>query len=106
MINYVHHGICVVQRLIFVVEAAAIGTWIFFRFTLMTSRRLSQLTSKYIVIYTKLLEGLPTQQIAPHEDQDQFFANLFNLEVKNEYLRGELDRLTKESCLGRHKVRC
>ncbi|KAG6897115.1 hypothetical protein C0992_003969 [Termitomyces sp. T32_za158] len=69
----------------------------------MTSRHPSLQVSKYIVIYTKLLEGLPPQQIAPHEDQEQFFTNLFNLEVKNEYLRGELDRLSNESCLGRHK---
>ncbi|KNZ76994.1 Chromatin structure-remodeling complex subunit rsc9 [Termitomyces sp. J132] len=60
-------------------------------------------TSKYIVIYTKLLEGLPPHQIAPHEDRNQFFTNLFNLDVKNEYLRGELNRLSKESCLGSHK---
>ncbi|KAG6837686.1 hypothetical protein H0H93_004962 [Arthromyces matolae] len=48
-------------------------------------------------------EGFTAQQIAPYEDQHQFFTNLFNLEVKSEYLRAELTRLTKESCLGKNK---
>ncbi|KAG5353682.1 hypothetical protein C0989_003819 [Termitomyces sp. Mn162] len=75
-----------------------------FHFIPMDSGHFSnQVTSKYIVIYTKLLEGLPPHQIAPHEDRNQFFTNLFNLDVKSEYLRGELNRLSKESCLGSHK---
>ncbi|KAG5647778.1 hypothetical protein DXG03_008501 [Asterophora parasitica] len=58
---------------------------------------------KFIGTYTKLFEGLTPHDISPHESHDQFFSNLFNLDVKDAYLREELNRTTKNDCLGKLK---
>ncbi|KAG6817975.1 hypothetical protein H0H87_012443 [Tephrocybe sp. NHM501043] len=68
-----------------------------------SGQRSFQVTSKFIALYAKFLDGLTPNQIAPREDHDQFFTNLFNLEVKKEYLRDEFSQLSKDSCLGKHK---
>ncbi|KAG6814115.1 hypothetical protein H0H92_002110 [Tricholoma furcatifolium] len=64
----------------------------------MNSGRLSfQVTSKFIALYTKLIDGLSPHQIAPRESHEQFFTNLFNLEVKAGYLRDELNLHARDS---------
>ncbi|KAF9459825.1 hypothetical protein BDZ94DRAFT_989519 [Collybia nuda] len=63
-------------------------------------RHSSQIQSKFEGTYRKLFQGFTPQQIAPNDTQEQFFSGLFDLDVKPEYLRGELDRATKDRYLG------
>lgn len=67
-------------------------------------RRTSQVTSKFIVTYTKLFQGLTPEQISPRETSEDFFSNLFTLDVNRAFLEGELNQVPKEVCLGRLKV--
>jgi len=64
----------------------------------------TQLTSKFVVTYAKLFQGLSPKQISPHEDPEQFFSTLLDLDVKREYLEGKLNQATKDSCLRGLKV--
>jgi len=65
----------------------------------------SQLTSKFVDTYSKLFQGNSPQQIAPQQDSDRFFSDLLDLKVDRPYLEGELNRISKDICLGRLKVR-
>lgn len=69
-------------------------------------RQSSQFTSKLVGTYNKLFQGLSPQQIAPNDTPEKFFSDLLDLDVKREYLQGELIRTTKNACLGGLKVRC
>jgi len=64
-----------------------------------------QITSKFIGIYGKLLQGIPPSQITPGHDQDRFFSDLLDLKVDKPYLEGEFHKLSRDACLGRLKVR-
>ena len=65
-----------------------------------------QLTSKFVDTYSKLFQGISPRQIASHQDLDRFFSDLLDLKVDRPYLEGELNRVSKDMCLGRLKVRC
>lgn len=65
----------------------------------------SQFSSKFVATYGKLFQGTPPKQIAPQLSQDRFLSDLLDLKVDRTYLHGELDKLSKDSCLGRLKVR-
>lgn len=69
-------------------------------------RQSFQFTSKLVGTYSKLFQGLTPQQIAPNDTLEKFFSDLLDLDVKREYLQGELIRTTKDECLGALKVRC
>ncbi|KAF8167628.1 hypothetical protein B0H34DRAFT_646029 [Crassisporium funariophilum] len=61
------------------------------------------LTSKFIGIYSKLFQGLSPKQIVSQQDPERFFSDLLDLKVDRTYLEGELNRITKDICLGRFK---
>lgn len=63
-----------------------------------------QITSKFVGIYSKLFQGVSPRQISPQQGQQRFFSDLLDLKVDRTYLEGELDKITKEACLGRMKV--
>ncbi|KAJ3516078.1 hypothetical protein NLJ89_g1346 [Agrocybe chaxingu] len=63
----------------------------------------SKITSKFVSIYSKLFLGFSPNQIYPHQDQDRFFSDLLDLKVDRPYLEGELNKLSKETCLGKLK---
>lgn len=63
-----------------------------------------QLSSKFVTIYTRLLRGQSPKQIIPTEDPAHFYSNLFLLDVNREFLEGELNKITKDSCLSALKV--
>ena len=65
----------------------------------------SHFTPKFIDVYSKLFQGISPQHIAPHQDSDRFFSDLLDLKVDRSYLEGELNRISKDMCLGRLKVR-
>jgi hypothetical protein len=76
----------------------------------MTPRRPSmqfngvQITSKFVGIYSKLFQGISPRQIFPQQEQQRFFSDLLDLKVDRTYLEGELEKISKEACLGRMKV--
>jgi hypothetical protein len=63
----------------------------------------AQITSKFVAIYSKLFQGLSPRQISPQEDQRRFFSDLLDLNVDRTYLAGELEKISKEACLGKMK---
>lgn len=65
----------------------------------------SQLTSKFVDTYSKLFQGILPKHIAPHQDSDRFFSDLLDLKVDRPYLEEELNRISKDICLGKLKVR-
>ncbi|KAF9486298.1 hypothetical protein BDN70DRAFT_793929 [Pholiota conissans] len=63
----------------------------------------SIVSSKFVVTYSKLFQGIPPSQINPLQDQDRFFADLLDLKIHRSYLQEELDKISKEACLGKLK---
>ena len=63
-----------------------------------------QITSKFVGIYSKLFQGFSPRQISPQQGQQRFFSDLLDLKVDRTYLEGELEKISKEACLGRMKV--
>ena len=63
-----------------------------------------QITSKFVVIYSKLFQGISPRQISPQQERQRFFSDLLDLKVDRTYLEGELKKISKEACLGRMKV--
>lgn len=61
-------------------------------------------TSKFVVIYSKLFQGMSPRQINPQQDRDRFFSDLLDLKVNSAYLQGELDKSSKDLCLGKLKA--
>ncbi len=61
-------------------------------------------TSKFVVIYSKLFQGMSPRQINPQQERDRFFSDLLNLKVNIAYLRDELDKSPKDLCLGKLKA--
>ena len=64
----------------------------------------AQVTSKFVGIYSKLFQGISPRQISPEEDQERLFSDLLDLKVDRTYLERELEKLSKEACLGRMKA--
>jgi hypothetical protein len=64
----------------------------------------SRIASKFVVTYSKLFQGVPPSQINPQQNRDRFFADLLDLKINRSYLQRELDKISKEICLGKLKV--
>lgn len=64
----------------------------------------SRFPSKFTAIYSKLFQGIPAAQIPPHMDAERTFADLLDLKVDRTFLAGEIDKLSKEMCLGKMKA--
>ncbi|KAF5368476.1 hypothetical protein D9758_002263 [Tetrapyrgos nigripes] len=64
------------------------------------SRPSLQLAPKFRISYTKLLQGQAPSQISPNEDPNGFYSNLLVLDINREFLEAELNRISKEACLG------
>ncbi|KAF9535662.1 hypothetical protein CPB83DRAFT_888345 [Crepidotus variabilis] len=60
-----------------------------------------QITSKFASLYSKLLQGLSPSQITPSQSTDRFYADLLDLRVDRPFLTGELNKLSKDLCLGK-----
>ncbi|KAF9074812.1 hypothetical protein BDP27DRAFT_1380923 [Rhodocollybia butyracea] len=60
----------------------------------------SQLGAKFNTIYSKLLQGYTPMQISDTKDIDRFYSTLLDLDVNRDFLETQLNRLTKEECLG------
>ncbi|KAK0481699.1 hypothetical protein IW261DRAFT_1562992 [Armillaria novae-zelandiae] len=56
--------------------------------------------SKFVSIYSQLLQGTPAAAISPNEDSRQFTSNLLILDVNRDYLEAELRAIPKDVCLG------
>lgn len=69
----------------------------------MEHHRQSTVTSKFVAIYTKLLQGTPPAQLDAKGDARQLFSDLLDLKVDSAFLTGELQQLSKDTCLGRLK---
>ncbi|KAF5323371.1 hypothetical protein D9611_005660 [Ephemerocybe angulata] len=69
----------------------------------MEQHRQSTVTSKFVAIYTKLLQGTPPAQLDAKGDARQLFSDLLDLKVDSAFLTGELQQLSKDTCLGRLK---
>jgi hypothetical protein len=64
----------------------------------------SRFPSKFTAIYKKLFQGVPAVQIPPHMNAERTFADLLDLKVDRVFLAGEIDKLSKETCLGKMKA--
>lgn len=64
----------------------------------------SRITSKFVVTYGKLFQGMSPRQINPQHDRDRFFSDLLDLKVNRPYLQEELDKASKDYCTGKLKV--
>ncbi len=62
-------------------------------------------TSKFVGLYSKLLQGISPGQIVPGQDTDRFFSDLLDLKVDRTYLEDEFNRVSKDDCHGKLKVR-
>lgn len=60
--------------------------------------------SKFESTYIKLFRGQTSRQIEPQEDPSRFWPNLLVLNVHGEFLRNELRKLSKDTCIGPLKV--
>ncbi len=56
---------------------------------------------KFNTIYSKIFK----EGIIPDGDGDPFYSNLLGLQVNRPFLEAQLNRLSKEICLGGLKVR-
>ncbi|KAG2022949.1 hypothetical protein CC2G_000661 [Coprinopsis cinerea AmutBmut pab1-1] len=65
--------------------------------------RSPSITSKFIAIYSKLLQGVPPQQLHQSGEPEQLISDLLDLRVDREYLSSELKPLSKDVYLGRLK---
>lgn len=64
----------------------------------------SYITPKFVDLYSKLFQGATPSQIAPGQDQERFFSDLLDLNVDRPHLEGELNKVPKDTCLGKLKV--
>lgn len=64
----------------------------------------NQFTSKFVGLYTKLFQGHSPNQIVLGQDADRFYSDLLDLTVDRTYLIGEIDKLSKDACMGKFKV--
>lgn len=70
-----------------------------------SSYRASFPASKFVAIYTKLLQGVPPSQLVRDGDARQLFSDLLDLQVDSGFLSTQLQQLSKDACLGNLKVR-
>ena len=70
-----------------------------------TVQRPAHITSKFIALYSKLLQGVSPSRLDPNGNSEQLYADLLDLEVDSVFLLGELQKISKDDCLGKHKVR-
>lgn len=70
-----------------------------------TTHRPAHITSKFIALYSKLLQGVSPSRLDANGNSEQLYADLLDLEVDSSFLLGELQRISKDDCLGKHKVR-
>lgn len=69
------------------------------------SHRQTTFTSKFVALYTKLLQGVPPSKVDPNGNPQQLLLDLLDLKVDAAFLSGELLSLSRETCLGKLKVR-
>ncbi len=70
-----------------------------------TRRRNSSIPhSKFVSIYSQLLQGVPAAAISPNEDSRRFTSSLLVLDVNRDYLEAELRAIPKDVCFGPLKV--
>ncbi|TFK77362.1 hypothetical protein BDN72DRAFT_910444 [Pluteus cervinus] len=65
--------------------------------------RTSQIASKFVATYNRLLHGYTPEQISPNLDVRSFYAELLGLKINREYLESKLHDLSRDSCLGANK---
>lgn len=56
--------------------------------------------SKFVSIYSQLLQGIPIAIISPNEDPRQFISSLLILDVNRYYLEAELRAIPRDVCFG------
>lgn len=64
----------------------------------------SRFPSKFAAIYGRLFQGIPAEQVPPHMDAERTFADLLDLKVDRVFLAEEIDKVSKEACLGKTKA--
>lgn len=67
------------------------------------SHRQTTFTSKFVALYTKLLQGVPPSKVDPNGNPQQLLLDLLDLKVDAAFLSGELQSLSRETCLGKLK---
>ncbi|KAG1783513.1 hypothetical protein EV702DRAFT_1053969 [Suillus placidus] len=62
------------------------------------------INSRYVTIINKLFQGLSPAQISPGHDEQRFWQELLSLDPDRAFLTRLLSTLTKDECLGSHKL--
>ncbi|KAK0208779.1 hypothetical protein DFS33DRAFT_473524 [Desarmillaria ectypa] len=56
--------------------------------------------SKFVSIYSQLLQGIPAAAISPNDDSRPFISSLLVLDVNRDYLEAKLRAIPKDMCSG------